>query len=42
VSRTNVPPVLTTRVLDGERPADARMFCDRMTRLLRRGLKAGD
>src|SRR5262245_29788308 len=26
------------RVLDGERPADARMFCDRLTRLLRRGL----
>jgi molecular chaperone HtpG len=26
------------RVLDGERPADARMFCDRMGRLLRRGL----
>jgi molecular chaperone HtpG len=26
------------RVLDGERPADARMFCDRLARLLRRGL----
>jgi molecular chaperone HtpG len=26
------------RILDGERPADARMFCDRMARLLRRGL----
>jgi molecular chaperone HtpG len=26
------------RILDGERPVDARMFCDRMARLLRRGL----
>jgi molecular chaperone HtpG len=26
------------RVLDGERPADPRMFCDRLARLLRRGL----
>jgi molecular chaperone HtpG len=26
------------RILDGERPADARMFCERMARLLRRGL----
>jgi transposase len=26
------------RILDGERPADARMFCDRLARLLRRGL----
>jgi molecular chaperone HtpG len=26
------------RVLDGERPADARMFCDRLARLMRRSL----
>src|ERR1035437_7590908 len=26
------------RILDGERPADARMFCDRLARVLRRGL----
>jgi len=26
------------RVLDGERPLDPRMFCDRLARLLRRGL----
>jgi molecular chaperone HtpG len=26
------------RVLDGERPTDPRMFCDRLARLLRRGL----
>ena len=26
------------RVLDGERPADARMFCDRLARLMRLGL----
>jgi len=26
------------RILDGERPADPRMFCDRMARVLRRGL----
>jgi molecular chaperone HtpG len=26
------------RILDGERPADARMFCDRLERVLRRGL----
>jgi molecular chaperone HtpG len=27
------------RILDGERPADAHMFCDRLARLLRRGLE---
>jgi molecular chaperone HtpG len=27
------------RILDGERPADARAFCERLSRLLRRGLK---
>jgi molecular chaperone HtpG len=26
------------RILDGERPVDARMFCDRVARVLRRGL----
>src|SRR5690349_141364 len=26
------------RILDGEQPADPRMFCDRMARVLRRGL----
>jgi molecular chaperone HtpG len=26
------------RVLDGDRPTDARMFCDRLARLMRRGL----
>jgi molecular chaperone HtpG len=26
------------RILDGERPADPRMFCDRLARLMRRGL----
>ena len=26
------------RVLDGDRPSDARMFCDRLARLMRRGL----
>jgi molecular chaperone HtpG len=26
------------RILDGERPADARTFCDRLARLMRRGL----
>jgi molecular chaperone HtpG len=26
------------RVLDGERPADPKMFCDRLARLMRRGL----
>jgi molecular chaperone HtpG len=26
------------RVLEGERPADARMFCDRLARLMRRSL----
>src|SRR5450759_2274883 len=26
------------RILDGERPADARMFCDRLARVLRPGL----
>jgi molecular chaperone HtpG len=26
------------RILDGDRPVDARMFCDRVARVLRRGL----
>jgi molecular chaperone HtpG len=26
------------RVLDGDRPTDARMFCNRLARLMRRGL----
>jgi molecular chaperone HtpG len=26
------------RVLDGDRPADARMFCDRLARILTRSL----
>jgi molecular chaperone HtpG len=26
------------RVLDGERPADAKVFCDRLARLITRGL----
>ena len=30
------------RVLDGDRPADAKMFCDRLARLVRRGLAAKD
>jgi molecular chaperone HtpG len=29
------------RVLDGERPTDARAFSDRLARVLRRGLRAG-
>jgi molecular chaperone HtpG len=28
------------RVLDGERPADARLFSDRLARVLGRGLRA--
>ena len=29
------------RVLDGERPADARLFSDRLARVLGRGLRPG-
>jgi molecular chaperone HtpG len=27
------------RILDGERPLDARLFCDRLARILQRGLR---